>query len=181
MVSVLLFPFESLVSQMIKPKVIWGAFDGPAQLSDGVIRTMLRDFFIYGRASSAVLAASRRDRSRVVSMEQRSRTLEAGHAKSGLQGAAQYVLWIGSIATAALLSAWFALDKGSLEPIAALVALGTSWVAVFAQRSAQARERAIARALGLEETERAERDRRLAQRRADVMPDTAKFDESTYL
>ncbi|WP_157634451.1 hypothetical protein [Variovorax sp. Root318D1] len=173
-VIVLFFPFESFNLRLSKPKVIWRALAGPADLSDAVIRSMLRDFIVYSRASSGLMAPMWRDRRRVAILEDRSRRLEGGYARTGVRGTAVAALVVGSLATVSLLGAWIATEKAAFEPIAGLVALGTGWIAALVQKLGGAMDRAMSKALEIEAIEREERDRRLEQKRAAIDKERAR-------
>lgn len=165
-VVILLFPFESLNLQQSKPKVIWGYFDGPELLTEQMTRTIVRDFLRYGCATSGLMSLSLADRLFVEILEERSRALESKTALAGLHPWAMAILVLGSVATLALLVTWFQTKKGDTwEPLTGIVALLTGWVAAGAQKLGKARDEARGRALAAENVEKAERDRRLKEKR----------------
>jgi hypothetical protein len=166
-VAVLFFPFESNNIRMNKPKLIWAVYDGPQQIHERAIRRMLRDFLAYGRATSALMWPNRADRKRIERLEHRSRVFEGGVELTGLHWAAVATLAMGSITTGALIVVWIITAKGDWEPWVGLVALVTGWVAAWVQRSQQARDRMMSKAMEIEKIEKDERDRRLVRMKDD--------------
>lgn len=165
-VVVLFFPFESQNMQQSKPKVIWGYFDGPQQLTERTKLLMLRDFLRYGRATSGRMASSPADRRFVESLEERSRAIESKTAMVGLHPWATIALVLGSLATLALFMTWLNTGDGNTwEPWTGMVALLTGWVAVGAQKLGKTGDESRARALAFEGAEKAERDRKLKENR----------------
>jgi len=160
-VGVLFFPFESLNVRQSKPKLIWGYYDEPQQIYESEIRRMLKDFFIYSRATSALMGVMRCDQKHVEKLEHRSRMFEGGANVKGLHRLAVAILVVGSITTAAVLVAWIVTEKSSLEPWAGLVALTTGWIAAWVQRSRVALDRQLSKAMDIEKIEGDERDRRM--------------------
>lgn len=166
-VAVLFFPFESLNMQQSKPKVTWGYFDGPELLTENTMRMMVRDFLRYGRATSGLMAVSLADRLVLERLEERSRGLESKTALTGLHPWATGALVLGSLATLVLFLTWLNTGDGNKwEPWTGIVALLTGWVAAGAQMLGRTRDDARARVLAAEDAEKAERDRRLKEKRA---------------
>lgn len=164
-VFVLFFPFESKNVRQRKVKLVWAHYDEPQRIHESDIRRMLRDFFTYGRATSALMSPARSDYRRLARLEHRSRLFEGGAQNSGLRSAATGVLIVGSIATAAIIVAWIVADKSSLEPWAGLVALATGWIAAWVQRSQENNERLLSKAIDTEMEERADLDRRSSEKK----------------
>jgi hypothetical protein len=162
-VVVFFFPFESENVRRSKPRLIWGQFDGPQDIHAAATRKMVRDFLVYARVSSGLMAPSWLDRQRIALLEHRSRSLEGGTFALGLQYAAVVSLLIGSALSATLLALWWIHpDDGKwLEPAVGLVTLMTGWTVLLVQRTRHAVEKALTR----EQMDRQEADRRRQLRR----------------
>lgn len=72
-VIVLMYPFESHKGRLKRPCIIWKHFFSPIALSEDVLIEMMRDFMIYARTSSVMMAESATDARRLDYLENRSR------------------------------------------------------------------------------------------------------------
>ncbi len=153
-VIVLFYPFETNAVQRVKSRVIWGVFDGPEELSEGLLLRIVDEFLTYSRVSSVLFSSSRWDIWRASWLEYRSRLFEGSAGGMRLWGATIATLIVGSISAAGIYFEWLIdPDLKWAEPSAGLVTLITGWVAFRVQLGRNAIDKAIAK----EDAEKADR------------------------
>lgn len=72
-VAVILYPYSSEKLTQVQPYIIWAMFSDPTKITDAVLKSATRDFFIYMRVTSVLFSESLSDRLLIQYLEFKSK------------------------------------------------------------------------------------------------------------